>query len=224
MTSQLSWRYLIRTCLMIALVVPSVLATCSVAGEFNPLLKIGDAAPAWKELPGVDEKKHSLDDLKSKDVVVVVFTCNSCPYAVDYENRINTLAQKYSAPDSKVAVVAINVNKIDADLMPEMKKRAKEKDFKFPYIYDETQQIAKSFGAARTPEFFVLNKERRVVYMGAMDDNSKQELVKRHFVEDAIAAVLKGESVTVIETPPVGCAIRYVRERKPSKASTDAKP
>ncbi len=102
---------------------------------------------------------------RSFDVVVVVFTCNSCPYAVDYEERINALAAKYKSDSSRATVVAINVNKIEADQLPAMKQRVADRKLIYPYLYDESQSIAKAYGAVRTPEFFVLNKERRIVYM-----------------------------------------------------------
>ncbi|MBL9125614.1 MAG: redoxin domain-containing protein, partial [Planctomycetaceae bacterium] len=127
------------------------------AGKYNDVLNIGDAAPAWSDLPGVDGKTHSLADLAGKDVVVVIFTCNSCPIAVDYEDRIIALARKHSAADSKVAVVAINVNTIEADKLPKMRERAELKGFTFPYLYDESQKIGRAYGATFTPEFFVLN-------------------------------------------------------------------
>jgi peroxiredoxin len=186
----------------------------ALAGKYNSGANIGDQAAAWTDLPGVDGKLHSLKDLDDRDVLVVVFTCNSCPYAVDYEERINQLAHKYEAPNSRVGVVAINANKIEADQLPAMQKRAQERKFKFPYLYDESQQIAKAYGAVRTPEFFVLNKARRIVYMGAMDDNTKEAQVKIRYVEDAIAATLSDQPVALTETAPVGCAIRYTRERK----------
>jgi len=184
------------------------------AGQFNQQLNIGDPAPAWQKLPGVDDQEHSLEDLAARDVVVVVFTCNTCPYAVDYEGRINELAKKYSADDSQVAVIAINVNKVPGDLLPAMKERAEKQGLVYPYLYDESQQIAKAFGAARTPEFFVLNKERKIIYMGAFDDSTKEANVTKHYVEDAIAAAIGGKEAPVAETPPVGCAVRYARERK----------
>ena len=130
------------------------------------------------------------------------------------KNASTKLAERYQGESSRVAVVAINVNKIEADQLPAMKKRAEERKFKFPYLYDESQQIAKAYGAVRTPEFFVLNKERRIVYMGAMDDNTKADQVKTNYLDDAIHATLNGQSIATTETPPVGCAIRYVRERK----------
>ncbi len=199
---------------LIALAMGLLLTVAVQGGKYNSEKNIGDQPDAWVDLPGTDDKQHSLKELDKYDAVVVVFTCNSCPYAVDYEQRINELADKYAGPQSRVAVVAINVNKIEADQLPAMKKRAEERKFKFPYLYDETQKIAKAYGAVRTPEFFLLNKQRRIVYMGAMDDNTKADQVKTRFLEDAIAATLAEKPVSVTETPPVGCAIRYVRERK----------
>src|SRR6202050_4023332 len=94
---------------LITIAIAASLLSSAHAGKFNDLLKIGDEAPAWVELPGVDGKKHSLADLKDKQVVVVVFTCNSCPVASDYEDRIIAFAKKYAGPDKPTAVVAINV-------------------------------------------------------------------------------------------------------------------
>ncbi len=183
-------------------------------GEFNPTHNIGDQIEGWKDLPGTDGKTHSMSDLKESEFLVVVFTCNSCPYAVDYEDRINALAKSYSESKSSVAVVAINSNKIEADLLPAMKERAKEKKFTFPYLFDDSQQVCKQFGAVRTPEFFVLNQDRRIVYMGALDDNTKPELVTKRYVETAISALSKGEQVEPAETAPVGCLIRIDRRRR----------
>jgi peroxiredoxin len=184
------------------------------AGEFNPTLSIGDKAPEWKDLPGVDDKPHSLADLKDKDVVVVVFTCNSCPYAVDYEDRIIDFVAQHAGQQAKVALVAINVNRVPEDRLPQMKKRAQEKKFNFPYLYDESQKIARAYGASYTPEFFVLNKERKVVYMGAMDNSAIAAKVTEVYLTAAVEAALKGEKPAQTETAARGCAIRYVRERR----------
>jgi peroxiredoxin len=184
------------------------------AGEYNQVLNVGDAAPAWENLPGIDGRKHSLADLKDKAVVVVVFTCNSCPVAVDYEDRLVALGRKYAAADSKVAVVAINVNKIEEDNLANMKRRADEKGFPFPYLFDETQKIAKDFGAYYTPEFFVLNRLRQVVYMGGMDNNTNVSKVTADYVQPAIDAALSGQKPVKGETLAVGCLIRYDRSRK----------
>jgi peroxiredoxin len=188
-----------------------VASASSPAGEFNQTLKIGDAAPAWKSLPGVDGKKHSLDDLKDKKFVVVVFTCNSCPVAVDYEDRIIAFAKKH---EKDAALVAINVNKIPADSLPKMKERAAAKKFPYPYLFDETQEIAKKFGAVFTPEFFILDADRKIAYMGGMDDNSNPKLVKERDLEPALAALLKGEKPPKAETLARGCRIRYAKERR----------
>ncbi len=102
------------------------------AGLFNDKLNVGDAAPAWKDLPGVDDKKHSLDDFQEKEILVVIFTCNSCPVATDYEDRLCDFGKKFSETDSKVGVVAINVNKIKEDQLPAMKKRPNRRSSPFP--------------------------------------------------------------------------------------------
>jgi peroxiredoxin len=179
--------------------------------EFNPTLNIGDAAPAWKNLPGTDGAAHSLDDLKDKKLVVVVFTCNSCPVATDYEDRVIALAKKHA---DKVAFAAINVNRIAEDSLPKMQERAREKGYPFAYLFDETQQIARDYGATFTPEFFVLGPDRKIIYMGGMDDNSDASAVKAQYLEPAIEAALAGEAPAKKETVARGCRIRYARQRK----------
>ncbi len=186
----------------------------ALAGEYNEVLSIGDKAPVWTDLPGIDDKKSSLADLADKEVIVVAFTCNSCSYAVEYEDRLNRFAKEFNRKDSPVAVVAINVNKIADDSLPAMKKRAEEKSFAFPYLFDETQKIAKEYGANRTPEFFVLDKERKVVYMGAMDDSTDPSKVTKRYVEEAVQAALRRENPKTSETPPIGCRIRWDNKRR----------
>lgn len=182
------------------------------AGKYNSTLSPGDAAPAWKNLPAVDGKKYSLSDFESSKAIVVVFTCNSCPYAVDIEDRLLAFHQKYGKKG--VALVAINVNKVEADLMPAMKDKAKEKAFQFPYLFDETQKIAKDYGAKRTPEFFVLDQDRKVVYMGALDDSPEGKKVSKRYIEAAVDMTLAGEKIEIAETIPVGCAVRFERTRR----------
>jgi peroxiredoxin len=186
----------------------------ALAGEFNEVLSIGDAAPSWSELPGTDGKKHSLADYKSKDFVVLVFTCATCPTAVDYEDRINDLAKRMGGDSGKVAVVAVCVNHVKGDQLPDLTERAKNREFAFDYLYDESQKIAKDYGAIFTPEFFVLNKDRKVIYMGALDDVTDASKVSKKYVEEAIAANSKGMPVSVTETIARGCRVRYARERK----------
>lgn len=183
------------------------------AGEFNEILNIGDAAPVWKDLPGTDGKTHSLADYRDRDVLVVVFTCASCPTAVDYEARINALAQSTKA-DGNVAVVAICVNRVKGDTLPDLTERAREQGFEFDYLHDETQKIARDFGAIFTPEFYVFDRDRKLVYMGALDDVSDAAKVQRRYVEEAIEATLKGKAPEVKETIARGCRVRYARERR----------
>jgi thiol-disulfide isomerase/thioredoxin len=197
-----------------ALVLAIGFSSIIAAGTYNKRLSIGDSAPTWKDLEGTDGKKHSLSEFADKDVLVICFTCNTCPYAVDYEDRLIALAKKFASEGNRGALVAINANKVKDDLLPAMQERAKAKAFNFPYLHDETQQVAGSYGAARTPEFVVLNKERKVVYLGAMDDSADGKSITKRYVDDAVAAALAGRSAPIAETPPVGCAVRYVRERK----------
>jgi thiol-disulfide isomerase/thioredoxin len=207
----------------LAVVVLLLLASAAEAGKYNEVLSVGDKAPEWRELTDVvSGKKHSLGDLKDARAVVVVFTCNSCPVATDYEERIAKLAKTYGAAsggqgasDAKrsVEVVAINVNRAKEDLPPAMKARALQKKYPFPYLYDETQKIARDFGANFTPQFFVLDRGRRIVYMGAMDDNSDPGKVKEQYVGPAIEAALAGKAVATAETAPIGCRIRFARQR-----------
>ena len=181
-----------------------------VAGQFNKQLTIGDAAPSWEKLPGVDGKMHSLAELKDKEFVVVVFTCNSCACSEEYEDRIIAFEKKYR---DRVALVAINVNTIAEDKLEAMKKKAEKKKFEFQYLYDESQKSARDYGAIYTPEFFVLNKERKVVYMGALDDKTNVADVKETYLADALEALLKKEKLTKTETQARGCLIRFKRNR-----------
>ena len=195
--------------------IPAV-ASCAQAGQFNSVLNIGDPAPAWKDLPGVDGKRHSLADLQDREIVVVVFTCNSCPIASDYEDRIIAFAKKHcvTGPGQKTALVAINVNTVEEDLLPQMKERAAAKHFPYPYLFDESQKIGKAYGALFTPEFFVLDKDRKVAYMGAFDDNVEPTKIKHAYLEPAVEALFKGAKVSPAETQASGCLIRYARSRR----------
>lgn len=184
------------------------------AGEFNPVLDIGDSAPRWEGLQGVDGKLHGFDDVAGAKCVVVAFTCNTCPYARDVEDRLIGLTEEFAG--DAVKLVAINVNLVEADLLPAMQQRAEEKGFtaKFPYLHDPTQQIAKAYGALRTPEFFVIDAGGKVVYMGALDDSPDGKAVQQRYVADAVRATLRGESPQVTETVPIGCRIRFSRARR----------
>jgi peroxiredoxin len=183
-------------------------------GKFNKVLAPGDTAPAWENLEGTDGKKHSLADLKDRDVVVVVFTCNSCPVAEAYEPRLIAFAEKYaSKPDANVAVVAINVNTGKGDALPAMTARAQKRKFNFTYLYDPSQEIARKYGALFTPEFFVLDKERRVVYLGAMDNRAPPGEPKAVYLAPAVESALAGNKPETTETSAAaGCKIKLNRK------------
>lgn len=172
--------------------------------------KVGDTAIDFN-LKNVDGKMVSLAGIKGAKGYIVVFTCNACPYAKAYEDRIIALHNKY-APLG-YPVVAINSNDKDvqpADSYDKMKERAKEKKIPYNYVYDETQEIAKTYGATRTPHVYVLDKDRVVKYIGAIDDNSETPSdVKEKYVESAVDALRNGSEISVKETKAVGCGIKW---------------
>jgi peroxiredoxin len=170
-------------------------------------LHIGDAAPGWAGIVGTDDQKHALADYKEAKLLVLVFTCNHCPVAQAYQERLIALEKEYQSKE--VQVVAVNVNNIEPDRLEAMKKRAKDKSFNFPYLYDATQKIGRDYGATVTPHVFVLDKDRKIAYMGAVDDNMNVEKVKTHYLRDAIEALLAGKAPPRAVTTQFGCGIRY---------------
>ena len=203
------------TAIALSSLLSALLINPSLAAEDEPVkLKVGDEAPSWSDLIGTDDEKHSLTDLKDKQVVVVCFTCNSCPYAVDYEDRMSEFQKKFAERSEGVALIAINANRKPSEQLDKMKERAEAKKFCFPYLVDETQEVAKSYGAIFTPEFFVLNKDRRIVYIGAMDDKTKADEVEHRYVELAVEAALKNEMPATTAVPARGCSIPYKRARR----------
>jgi peroxiredoxin len=173
------------------------------AGE----MKIGDAAPTFSGIIGTDDKEHAMKDFASAKLVVLVFTCNHCPVAQAYQDRLLGLQKDYKAKG--VQIVAVNVNNIDADKLDKMKERAKEKKYDFPYLYDASQKIGKDYGAKVTPHVFVLDKDRKLAYMGAIDDNMDEKKVKKHLLSDALDALLAGKEPTEKVTKQFGCGIKY---------------
>ena len=171
--------------------------------------KIGDKATDFK-LKSVDGKTYSMSDFKTAKGFIVVFTCNHCPFAVKYEDRINALAKKYK-PEGYI-LLAINPN--DPTVQPEdsfelMKVRSIEKGFAFPYLFDEGQKIYPQYGATKTPHAFLLDKNLVVKYIGAIDDNvDSASEVKEKYLENAIAALESGKTPTPETTKAIGCAIK----------------
>lgn len=173
-------------------------------------LGIGDEAIPFS-LPGVDGEARSLSEYQDRAAVAVIFTCNHCPYARAWEDRIVLIQNDYK--DRGVQVLAINAN--DADKYPDdgftqMQKRAEEKNFNFPYLQDESQELAVAYDAERTPEVFLFDGDRKLAYHGAVDDNyDDPNAVRENYLRDAIEAVLSGEGPSVSETRPVGCTIKW---------------
>ncbi len=170
-------------------------------------VKIGDAAPDFKDIVGTDDKAHSLADYKDAKVVVVVFTCNHCPVAVAYEDRLVKFQADYK--DKGVQLIAINVNNLPADRLDKMKERAQAKGFNFPYLYDSSQKVGRDFGAKVTPHFFVLDGQRKVAYMGAFDNSQNESKVEKHYLRDAVDALLAGQTPAEPVTKQFGCGIKY---------------
>ncbi|MBX7204724.1 MAG: thioredoxin family protein [Bacteroidia bacterium] len=176
--------------------------------------KPGDTAKDFN-LKNVDGKMVSLAQYKNVRGFVIIFTCNHCPFAKAYEERIIALDKKY-APLG-YPVIAINPN--DANAEPEdsyenMIARAKEKNYSFPYLLDETQEVAKTYGAKRTPHIYILHKDEKgalkVKYTGAIDDNfDDAAAVKAKYAEDALQALLSGQQLTITTTKAIGCGIKW---------------
>ena len=162
-------------------------------------------------LPGVDDKTHSSVDYADAEALVVIFSCNHCPYVRAWEDRMVQIQADFA--DKGVNLVAINSNdpaKYPTDSFPEMKVRAQEKGFNFPYLHDETQEVAHRYGAERTPEIFLFDKAGVLRYHGAIDDNYDEPgSVEVHYLRGAIDAVLAGDDPPLAQTPPVGCTIKW---------------
>lgn len=173
-------------------------------------LNIGSDAVAFS-LPGVDDKTHALDDFKDKDVLAVFFSCNHCPYVLAWEDRIIAAQADYA--DKGVQFVAIGSNdaeKYPTDNFENMKVHSAEKGFNFPYLHDASQEIAKAYGAERTPEIFIFDKDRKLRYHGTIDDNYENpEAVTVSYLRNALDAVLAGNEPETAETAPVGCTIKW---------------
>jgi peroxiredoxin len=196
---------------LLSLVAIAAIALPALAGKYNKVISVGDKAPIFSGLPAVqngEETSVSLPDLK-EDVVVLVFLANHCPVVQAYEDRIIEFTKDYK--DKGVRVVGIAVSRQTIDKLPGIKDYVKEHKSNYTYAYDETQATGKAYGATNTPQFFVLDKERKIRYTGALDDNQREDRVTKHYVRDAVDALLKGESPAVEETQPKGCGIQYAR-------------
>jgi peroxiredoxin len=173
-------------------------------------LELGRPAPDF-DLPGVDGKRYSLASFAGAKALIVVFSCNHCPYVTGSEERIKRLYADL-APKG-LALIAINSNETDnhpTDSFEHMVQRAKDQGFRFPYVRDESQDVAKAYGALRTPHFYLFDAAGKLCYTGRLDDNPRspgQETT--HELRDAAEAVLAGKPVAVPLTNPIGCNVKW---------------
>ncbi len=199
------------------------------ADDFQPVtLLLGASAPEFN-LPGVDGRNHSLKDFAETKVLVVIFTCDHCPTAQYYEPRIKELAGDYA--QKGVALVAIMPNdpksvRLDelgwtdlSDSLDEMKLRARDRHFNFPYLYDgDTEATARAYGPVATPHAFVFDAQRKLRYVGAIDDSERVEHVSKHYLRDAIEALLAGKEPPVTKTKVVGCSVKWAGKAESVRA------
>jgi peroxiredoxin len=198
-------RKILLSVAVIALSVPGF------AGHYNKAVKIGDKAPDFSGIPAVapngEQTSLTLSDLK-EDIVVLVFLANHCPYVRAADDRIIDFANDYK--NKPVKLVAVSVNDVEQDKLPGIRRHVKDKKINYVYGYDESQAIGHAYGATATPQFFVLDKERKIRYIGAMDDNAMNEAkVTKHYLRDAVDALLAGKTPPVEETRAVGCSVKY---------------
>ena len=191
---------------LIHLLLPEVVTRCFA----------GDKAKDFK-LKNVDGKMVSLADYKDAKGFIVVFTCNHCPFAKAYESRIIDLDKKYASKGYPVVAINPNDPAIESeDSYDNMVKRAKEKNYPFPYLFDETQENAMAYGATRTPHVYVLSRKGEefiVEYIGAIDDNADDpSAVKTKYVENAVNELLAGKKVSTASTKAIGCTIKWKKD------------
>jgi peroxiredoxin len=178
-------------------------------------LDLGAKAPDFN-LPGVNGSAYSLASFKDKPVLVVIFSCNHCPYVKAYEERMVSIQRDYAGKG--VQLVAINSNDEKAypeDGFPEMVKRAKERGFNFPYLRDESQNVVEAYGAVCTPHVFAFDAGRNLRYRGRIDDSKDPTRVTSHDLMNALDDLTGGKSVRVQDTKPFGCSIKWFSVKPP---------
>src|SRR6266567_5552901 len=216
-------------CLRLAVWLSGASLSYVFADDFQPpTLALGSPAPDF-DLPGVDGRNHKLKDFARAKLLVVVFTCNHCPTAQYYEERIKQLVTDYK--DKGVAVVGIMPNdpksvRLDelgwtdlSDSFEEMKIRARDRHFNVPYLYDgDTEVVARAYGPVATPHVFIFDSGRKLSYVGAMDDSERVQQVTKHYVCDALDALLAGREPEVTKTKIVGCSVKWAGKADSVKA------
>lgn len=201
----------------IILILVSFISTPSYAGKYNSILSIGDSMPGFKDLPSISGKTLSSSDLKS-DVVVMVSLANHCPWVRGMDPELVALTKQFK--NQSVDFVGVSVNHREDDRLPAMQQHAKKTGYTFDYVYDESQQLGRQLGATRTPEYFVFNKQRKLIYMGLLTNSPAQQGMSgkiKHingkpsifYVSDAINAALQGKVAPIAETRAHGCSVKY---------------
>ncbi len=217
--------------LLATFAIAAALSSLRAAETSIPTLPLGSPAPDFK-LPGVDGRSHALKDFAPAKVFVVIFTCNHCPTAQYYEERLKQLVADYK--DKDLAVVAIMPNdpksvRLDelgwadlSDSFEEMKLRARDRQFNFPYLYDgDTESVSRAYGPVATPHAFVFDSARRLRYVGAIDDSERVQHVTKRYVRDALDALLAGQEPPVTRTKVVGCSVKWAGKAEAVKAYMD---
>ncbi|MGD0552258.1 MAG: redoxin domain-containing protein [Sedimentisphaerales bacterium] len=213
-------RNILWSAILIAMIVTGIVS--AETSKVAPL-EIGAAAPDFN-LPGVDGQEYRLADFADANILVIVFTANHCPTAQAYESRLMQLVTDYKS--KRVAVVAISPNDPQAvrldelrytdlgDSFEEMKMRATERKFNFPYLYDgQTQAVSRAYGPMSTPHVFIFDKERKLQYTGAIDNSEDPSKIKKSFARDAIDAMLDGREVAIKKMKTIGCTIKWADKR-----------
>lgn len=194
-----------------------MIASPVAAGTYNAVAEIGDPLPRFEELPATDGSTLSSGEL-TEDVVVLVFLANHCPWVHGMDGDLVELVDSFAG--ESVRFVGVSVNHRQDDRLPAMVEHAAEAGYDFTYVYDESQELGRVLGATRTPEYFVFDADRELVYMGAIHDSPARETSDgsidytrgepgEHYVADAIRAVLAGEPVDPAETRAHGCSVEY---------------
>lgn len=196
---------------LLSLVAVAAIALPVLAGKYNKAISVGDKAPDFSGIPAIyngQDASLSLSDLK-EDIVVLAFLANHCPVVQMYEDRLIDFVNDYKGKGVKV--VGVSVNDIDEDRLPGIKEYTKKHKSNYIYGYDESQQMGRAYGATNTPQFFVLDKERKIRYTGTLDDSRREDKVTKNYLRDAVDALLKGENPPVEESRPDGCGVKYRR-------------
>jgi peroxiredoxin len=208
-----------------------LVSLAAAAEEHHPILSIGSPAPDFA-LPGVDGKIHKLNDYASIPILAVIFTCNHCPIAQMYEQRIQQLANDYKSKGVALVAIqpndpkAIRIDELDSsdlgDTLAEMKIRAQYKHLTYTYLYDgDTQQVARAYGPQATPHVFIFDQQRRLRYEGRMDNSYRTELVKSHDARDALDALLNHKEIAVTHTGVFGCSTKWAEKSAGREAALE---